>query len=63
MIGHRGRYIVHQRYEKHLVRAVYEYQEDLPVLVTVYFPYVDRYFGGGEIYEDQIFKGSRYPSD
>lgn len=56
--GHRNRYIAHRRYEKHLVRAVYEYDYKLPVLVTVYFPYKDRYFRGGDIYEDKIFAGS-----
>ena len=25
---------------------------------TVYFPYQDRYFKGGGVYEDKIFKGS-----
>ena len=55
VIGHRMRYIAHKRYGDHLVRAVYEYEEGIPVLVTVYFPYVDRYFKGGGIYEDKIF--------
>jgi len=53
--GHRMRYIAHKRYDDHLVRAVYEYEEEMPVLVTVYFPYADRYFSGGGIYEDKIF--------
>lgn len=56
--GHRGRYIAHKRYDNHLIRAVYEYEGGLPVLLTVYFPYIDRYFKGGGIYEDKIFKGS-----
>jgi hypothetical protein len=58
IIGHRNRYIAHRRYGNHLVRAVYEYAEELPVLLTVYFPYINRYFKGGGIYEDKIFKGS-----
>lgn len=58
IIGHRNRYIAHKRYGNHLVRAVYEYEYRLPVLLTVYFPYVDRYFRGGGVYEDKIFKGS-----
>ncbi len=58
LAGHRSRYIAHRRYENHVIRAVYEYQKDLPVLITVYFPYIDRYFKGGRIYEDKIFKGS-----
>lgn len=52
--GHRNRYIAHRRYGDHLVRAVYEYEGKMPVLVTVYFPYVERYFKGGGIYEDKI---------
>ncbi|MBI5788949.1 MAG: DUF4258 domain-containing protein [Candidatus Schekmanbacteria bacterium] len=55
-IGHRERYIAHRRYNYHLVRAVYEYEDKLAVLITVYFPYKDRYFKGGGIYEDKIFK-------
>ena len=55
VIGHRMRYIAHKRYNDHLIRAVYEYEEGIPVLVTVYFPYSDRYFRGGGIYEDKIF--------
>jgi hypothetical protein len=27
-------------------------------IVIVYFPYIDRYFRGGRVYEDKIFKGS-----
>lgn len=55
MTGHRGRFIAHRRYKDHLVRAVYEYDRFLPVLVTVYFPYANRYFKGGSLYEDKIF--------
>ena len=58
IVGHRNRYIAQRRYGSHLVRAVYEYEEEVPVLVTVYFPYQDRYFKGGRVYEDKIFKGS-----
>jgi len=58
IIGHRNRYIAHKRYGNHLVRAVYEYEDELPVLLTVYFPYVERYFKGGGVYEDKILKGS-----
>lgn len=58
LIGHRNRYIAHKRYVDHLIRAVYEYEEELPVLLTVYFPYIDRYFKGGGVYEDKILKGS-----
>ena len=54
LVGHHGRYIAHRRYGMHLVRAVYEYEGELPVLVTVYFPSVKRYFRGGGVYEDKI---------
>lgn len=52
--GHRDRYIAHRRYNDHLIRAIYDYEGMLPVLVTVYFPHKDRYFKGGGIYEDKI---------
>lgn len=58
LVGHGNRYIAHRRYGDHLVRAVYEYENDLPILLTVYFPYRERYFNGGGTYEDKIFKGS-----
>lgn len=58
IVGHRNRYIAHRRYGDHLVRAVYEYEEGLPILLTVYFPHRDRYFKGGGVYEDKIFKES-----
>ena len=56
--GHRSRYIAHRRYDDHILRAVYEYEGEMPVLVTVYFPYAQRYFQGGGHYEDQILKRS-----
>ena len=58
IIGHRDRYIAHKRYGNHLVRAVYEYEDEIPVLITVYFPYINRYLEGDGVYEDKIFKGS-----
>lgn len=54
--GHFGRYIAHMVIGTHLVRAVYEYIDHLPTLVTVYFPYAERYFQGGVIHEDKILK-------
>jgi hypothetical protein len=54
--GHRGRFIAHKRYGLHLLRAVYDYEEGLPVLITVYFPYIERYFKGGVSYEDKILE-------
>jgi len=56
LIGHRHRYIAHKRHDNHLVRAVYEYDGLLPVLLTVYFPHKDCYFKGDGIYEDKILK-------
>ncbi len=56
VIGHRNRFIAHKVYGDHVIRVVYEYQERLPTLVTVYFPSKERYYQGGEVYEDQIFK-------
>ena len=54
--GHFDRYIAHKLYDKHILRAVYEYDNNIPVLVTVYYPYAKRYFQGGLTYEDKIFK-------
>jgi hypothetical protein len=58
VLGHRGRFIAHKRYENHIIRAVYEYDATLPVLITVYFPRSERYFEGGKKYADKIFQGS-----
>ncbi len=58
VVGHRGRFIAHKRYGNHIIRAVYEYDATLPVLITVYFPGYERYFEGGEKYADKIFPGS-----
>ncbi len=54
IVGHGDRYIAHRRFGTHLIRAIYEYEKELPVLVTVYFPYSERYFKGGGVYEDKI---------
>ncbi|OGL45299.1 MAG: hypothetical protein A2W05_08635 [Candidatus Schekmanbacteria bacterium RBG_16_38_10] len=52
--GHYGRYIAHRKYNNHLMRAIYEYEENIPVIVTVYFPLSNRYYEGGGRYEDKI---------
>ena len=52
--GHFNRYIAHKRHNGHVVRAVYEYNEDIPVIVTVYKPSADRYFEGGGKFADKI---------
>jgi hypothetical protein len=51
---HRGRFIAHQRSGQHVIRAIYEYDGSLPIVVTVYYPYAERYFQGGGTYEDHI---------
>ncbi|GAB4406308.1 MAG: hypothetical protein OHK0032_01210 [Thermodesulfovibrionales bacterium] len=56
LIGHNKRYIAHKIYGDHVVRAIYAYQEKMPVLITVYFPYLQRYFEGSNRYEDKILK-------
>ncbi|MFO7967769.1 MAG: DUF2283 domain-containing protein [Archaeoglobaceae archaeon] len=38
----------------HIIRAVYEYDGKTPVVITVYFPYADRYYMGGGCFEDKI---------
>jgi len=52
--GHRGRFIAHRRAGRHIVRAVYEYKGDMPVVITVYHPLAKSYFQGGGTYEDRI---------
>ena len=52
--GHRNRYIAHRKRGTHVLRAIYEYQDKIPVVITVYFPLAQRYFRGGGCYEDQI---------
>ena len=52
--GHQGRFIAHLRKGAHLVRVIYEYEERLPVAVTVYSPLARRYFQGDGTYEDRI---------
>ncbi|MBI3059038.1 MAG: DUF4258 domain-containing protein [Deltaproteobacteria bacterium] len=53
--GHRNRFIAHRRAGRHVVRVVYEYEDRTPIVVTVYYPFAERYFKGGGLYEDQIF--------
>ncbi len=58
LAGHHNRFIAHKCYGEHVLRAVYEYDDSTPVLITVYFPYKKRYFKGGGNFEDNIFPGS-----
>ncbi|MDI3542905.1 MAG: hypothetical protein PWP57_508 [Candidatus Atribacteria bacterium] len=47
--GHKGRYIAHRRYDDyHLIRVVYEYDRETPVLITVYFLYSEHHFKRGK---------------
>ena len=55
LIGHHDRFIAHRCFGSHVLRVVYEYDYNLPVLITVYFPSKQRYFQGGGTYEDRIF--------
>lgn len=52
--GHRGRFIAHRRTRGHVLRVIYEYEADMPVVVTVYNPVSERYFQGRGTYEDRI---------
>lgn len=54
IVGHHGRFIAQRRYGTHLVRAVYSYDDELPVVVTVYYPFWQRYFQGGTSHADKI---------
>lgn len=54
LLGHRGRFIAHRRSGSHVIRAVYQYEGDMPVLITVYYPFAERYFQGGRTHEDHI---------
>jgi hypothetical protein len=52
--GHHDRFIAHGPLNDHLIRVIYEYEENSPVVVTVYVPRKDRYFKGGGLYEDRV---------
>ena len=51
--GHSGRFIAHKLLNDYIVRVVYEYENDLPVVITLYIARRKRYFKGG-VYEDKI---------
>jgi hypothetical protein len=42
--GHRSRFIAHRRRGSHVVRVIYEYEGNLPLVITVYRPFAKRYF-------------------
>jgi hypothetical protein len=52
--GHRDRFIAQQQTDGHIVRVIYEYEQSLPVVITVYSPLAKRHFTGGGTYEDRI---------
>ncbi len=52
--GHFNRFIAHKRHNDHIVRAVYEYNMTIPVILTVYYPSAERYFEGGGKFADKI---------
>ena len=52
--GHHGRFIAHYPTDGHLIRVVYEYNEGIAVVITVYRPRKERYYRGGGIYEDRV---------
>jgi hypothetical protein len=56
LIGHHKRFIAHKYYGEHILRAVYEYDNLIPSLVTVYFPYKNRYYEGGKNFENKILE-------
>jgi len=56
LIGHHRRFIAHKCYGEHILRAVYEYDNLIPSLVTVYFPYKNRYYEGGKNFENKILE-------
>ena len=55
VIGHGNRFIAHKSRDKHIIRIIYEYQNNIPKVITVYVPSKERYFQGGEKYADKIF--------
>ncbi len=45
LVGHNKRFIAHKCFGEHILRAVYEYEESIPTLITVYFPIIyDSYY-------------------
>lgn len=52
--GHHDRFIAHRPLNGRIIRVIYEYKANFPVVVTVYAPKKDRYFKGGGLYEDRV---------
>jgi len=51
--GHSRRFVAHKLLNDYLIRVVYEYENGIPVVITLYIARKERYFRGG-IYEDKI---------
>ncbi|MFQ5796670.1 MAG: DUF4258 domain-containing protein [Candidatus Bipolaricaulia bacterium] len=52
---HPGRYVAHLRTDdQHLVRVIYEYEDDQVVIVTTYPARIKEYFQGGGSFADQV---------
>ncbi len=57
--GHSGRFVAHKLLNSYLVRVVYEYEDGIPVVITLYIARKERYFRGG-ICEDRILSRFGY---
>ncbi len=58
--GHSGRFVAHKSLNDYLIRIVYEYENyenEFPVVITLYIAKKERYFRDG-IYEDKILTDS-----
>ncbi len=54
--GHGGRFIAHRVTNRHLTRIIYEYEAGVPVIVTIYAPYKERYYKGGGSFADKVLR-------
>ncbi|WP_048149902.1 DUF4258 domain-containing protein [Thermococcus sp. AM4] len=54
LTGHHDRFIAHKAENDHIIRVIYEYENGVPIVVTVYRPRKERYFMGGGVYEDRV---------
>jgi len=54
--GHGGRFIAHRVTNRHLIRIIYEYEVEVPVIVMVYAPYRERYYKGGGGFADKVLR-------
>ena len=52
--GHGKRFIAHKAKNSKIIRAIYEYRQNVPFVITVYAPSKERYFQGGNNYADKI---------